>query len=56
MRKSLQRVGHELLRPTELAPNSDEALPFPDICVVALRERPAAQQAAKELAGDAWRF
>ncbi|GAA2567465.1 hypothetical protein GCM10010435_46440 [Winogradskya consettensis] len=50
----LQRVGHELLHRETKIPNSDDALPFPDVYSVALQKRAVAQKAAKEAAGDAW--
>ncbi|RZU50808.1 site-specific recombinase XerD [Krasilnikovia cinnamomea] len=51
----LQRVGHDLLHRETKTPTSDDTLPLPEICAVALRERAAAQNVAREEAGEAWR-
>jgi integrase len=51
----LQRVGQELLHRETKTPNSDETLPMPDICTVALTDHRRGQSTAIEAAGDAWR-
>lgn len=50
----LQRIGKELLHRETKTPTSDDTLPLPEICSVALQERAAAQKLAKEAAGGAW--
>jgi hypothetical protein len=46
----IQRVGKELLHRETMTPTSDDTLPLPEICAVALRERAEAQKEA----GEAW--
>ncbi|GGL11308.1 hypothetical protein GCM10012284_52570 [Mangrovihabitans endophyticus] len=50
----LQQVGYQLLHRETKTPTSDDTLPMPDICTVALREHAAAQKAAREKASEAW--
>jgi integrase len=50
----IQRVGKELLHRETKTPTSDDTLPLPEICAVALRERATAQKAAKKEVGEAW--
>ncbi|GIE92313.1 site-specific integrase [Actinoplanes regularis] len=50
----LQRVGNQLLHRETKTPTSDDTLPMPEICTVALQERGAAQKTAQEQAGSAW--
>jgi integrase len=50
----IQRVGKELLHRETKTPTSDDTLPLPEICAVALQERATAQKAAKKEAGEAW--
>ncbi|GIF41916.1 tyrosine-type recombinase/integrase [Actinoplanes xinjiangensis] len=50
----IQRVGKELLHRETKTPTSDDTLPLPEICAVALRERATAQNSAKKEAGEAW--
>jgi integrase len=51
----LQRVGGQLLHRETKTEASDATLPLPKICIMALAQRRAAQDRAKELAGQAWR-
>jgi integrase len=50
----LQRVGGKLLHRQTKTEASDGTLPLPSICLAALRERRAAQDRAREAAGEAW--
>lgn len=50
----IQRVGKELLHRETKTPTSDDTLPLPEICSVALQERGTAQETAQKEAGEAW--
>ena len=52
--RQLQRVRGELLHRQTKTEESDAPLPLPSICIVALRRRFLAQQAAAREAGGAW--
>jgi integrase len=50
----LHRVRRELLHRETKTRASDTTLPLPDICATALRQRQAAEEAARLAAGRAW--
>jgi integrase len=50
----LQRVGAELLHRSTKTETSDARLPLPEVCAVALGERQADQQTARDAAGQTW--
>jgi integrase len=50
----LQRVGGELILRETKTEASDATLPLPDICVAALKQRRAAQEADEAAVGRAW--
>jgi hypothetical protein len=39
----------------DATPTSDDTLPLPDICLVALTDHGASQKIARDAVGDAWR-
>jgi integrase len=50
----LQRIGRALIRRQTKTEESDDTLPLPDICVIALKLRKEVQDAARAKAGEAW--
>jgi integrase len=50
----VQRVKGQLLRRQTKTASSDASLPLPDMCIAALHDQAAEQEAWREAAGGAW--